>query len=555
VKKISLTKLEVTFPAFRKLKNFKIDFAQRITLIAGHNGIGKSTILALVANGSGITNAKQTSYMGKTFQASLNEIIHLDYVTELEQKKVADALPNPSLEYLIDGRVFTKRCGLTKRTINDKDGNFLRLEARVVPRNVPENGDGFTIGDSSKVPLPTIYLGMARMLPIGESDPELVDNQPDTAMDPSDATYIADFINRVIGFTGPPGLLHNITTQAIKGTSKVTKHPQYSHSPKSISLGQDSLSAIATALASFRKLKREWPDYPGGLLVIDELDAGFHPHAQQKLIEGIKNSAKLLDVQVVATTHSLCLIENVHPESNPIGGKGKHVDSVVYITDSIQPRVTDDFSLEDIRNDMALKAPMPEKVPKKILKCYLEDAEASFFLQALLTTKFKAQIKTETNTTLKVIPISIGCGNLQGLPKHDPYFKEVLLVVDADAHKSAGLTNTVKLPGLVNGKGASPEKTIYEFIKALVQPNDDFLATRKHLKKLKVSSDQLSEHLLQHNLNINDRDAAKRWWNSKLELIKGWKLVHQWLDEHPEQTQAFKDEFLAAAKATAKLVK
>ncbi|EPG7693233.1 AAA family ATPase, partial [Acinetobacter baumannii] len=35
---------------FRSLKKIDLDIAPRITVIAGHNGIGKSTILGLIAN-------------------------------------------------------------------------------------------------------------------------------------------------------------------------------------------------------------------------------------------------------------------------------------------------------------------------------------------------------------------------------------------------------------------------------------------------------------------------------------------------------------------------
>lgn len=58
LQQIILKSLAIERPAFRKLKDLTIAFAPRITLIAGHNGIGKSTILALVANGSGLTARK-----------------------------------------------------------------------------------------------------------------------------------------------------------------------------------------------------------------------------------------------------------------------------------------------------------------------------------------------------------------------------------------------------------------------------------------------------------------------------------------------------------------
>lgn len=558
-----LRRLRIEKPPFRKLKNIAIEFAPRITLIAGHNGIGKSTILALVANGSGLTESEFVTYSGRPFTGLLNEIIHIDFESEFLVHQTAKTLSNPIIDYDINGSEFSKRCALTKRTVKNRDGKTTRLEARVVPRNIKDSPhedqkSGVTIGVAAKVPIPTIYLGMTRMIPIGESDPELIENSADTAIDQSDADFIEKFIQDIIR-VGPKEKAANstITTQAIKGTTKTSKHPKYPHSPKSVSLGQDSLSSIATAFASFRKLDREWPDYPGGLLVIDELDAGLHPHAQQSLMEGIKNAAKILRVQVIATTHSLCMIETIHPENNIILGAGARMDSVIYIMDSVAPRVTKDLSFDQIQNDMTLTAPKPIAKPVKIdntLKIYLEDAEANFILGNLLTRKIKLQINKATGKTLKAIPISVGCNNLQGLQKFDNHFKKVLIVVDADSAVTDGLKNVVKLPGGADstGNGFSPERTIYEFILELIKDTENFPETRRLLQEQNITRNQLSVHLMKGETNIKDRVSSKKWMKSHLSRISDWDLVGHWLREHPEKVTKFQQEFLAAAIATAK---
>lgn len=566
LQQITVKSLAIEQPAFRKLKDLTIEFAPRITLIAGHNGIGKSTILALVANGSGLTARKYSSYTGKLFRGLLNEIIHIDYETEFLFHQGADTLPNPILEYEINAVLMQKRCALSKRTVVNSDGETTRLEARVVPRNRPDSDfvqeeHEINIGVAAKVPLPTIYLGMTRMIPIGESDPEKIVSLIDTAIDASDAAFIADFISSVIGLGDAAEAGKVITTQSIQGTNKIAKHPEYGHSPKSVSLGQDSLSAIATAFASFRKLAREWSEYPGGLMVIDELDAGFHPHAQQRLISTIGNHAKKLRIQVIATTHSLCLIEAAHPENNPIGGNGVAMDSIVYLTDTVQPRVLLDPSIKAIRNDMMLIPPKPIKVIKekpRYLKVYLEDAEANYFLETLLTLKLKRKVKSACGANLKPIPISVGCNNLQGLQSFDPYFKTVLIVVDADASAKKGsgkLKNVVKLPGGkdTSGSSFSPERTIYEFAKILAANNQYFPNTRTALAANGITSDQLKEHLLKGNTDISKREPAKRWWNERLEIIKDWQMVELWLTEHQELVEAFETELIEAAIHTAKL--
>lgn len=554
---IKLKSLNFESPPFRKLGSISIPFAERITVIAGHNGIGKSTILALAAHGSGLSDATNPSYFNRTFQTNVNEIIHLDYAKEYEAYKDSEAeLPSPFIEYEIDGEKLNKRCSITSRTA--------RREVRVVPRNDPHkdklNPDGTVqVGKDAKVPLPTLYLGMTRMLPIGECDPALVNSILDKTIHEDDATFIQSFINNVIPSGRSSIGSKNITTQSIKGTKKTAKHPDYAHSSKCISLGQDSLSAIATALASFQKLKREKLDYPGGLLVIDELDAGFHPHAQKRLIKALANAAKKLQLQVLATTHSVNLIEAIHPDANPVGAGGKHVDAVVYLTDTLKPRVAEGYTLQDIQRDMNLEPPpVTPPVKTKILKIYLEDPEAHFVLERLLTRSLKMRVKREAGVKLKAIPLCAGCDNLVGFQKYDPYFRTVLIVLDADASvKAAGkrTQNIIKLPGAVdsNGRGLSPERSLYKFIQTLASNTAEYPATRAELVKMTISSDYLQNYFLDGDTNISERKSAKNWMNARILHIKDWKLYELWLKEHPTQVKAFEDALVAAATATAKL--
>lgn len=554
---IKLKSLRFVDPAFRKLNNIKIDFADRVTLIAGHNGIGKSTILGLVSNGSGLSDASHKSYFNRTYQGNLSDIIHLDYKSELvEVRASGNDLPTPFIDYEINGQTLTKSSTLTPRSSLER--------VRVVVRNYPF-GDfssakgSILVGADAKVPLPTIYLGMSRMIPVGESNPLWVKNSEDKKIDPEDATFIRDFVDRVIELDEDARQSEAITTSAIQGTKKTAKHPDYPYSSSCVSLGQDSLSAIATALASFSKLKRDMGDeYPGGLFVIDELDAGFHPHAQTSLMEALSTAARSLSLQVVATTHSLCLIESIHPDRFP-KRRGKSLDGIVYLTDSSNPRNATEYSLEDIQNDMSLKIQgKPTRERTREIKVYLEDAEAAFFLKRLLTVSLRAKVRNVAKANLKIIPLSMGCDNLNSLPKHDEHFKTVLIALDADSSikgKAADIQNIIKLPGGKDSKkkGISPERTLYSFIKHLAYENSGFPAARAELVKNKVTSNYLKKYLLGGPVDMDDREKAKNWMAKRLKHLNDWDIVGLWMVEHPAEVSAFERDLLAAAEATAKV--
>lgn len=554
---IKLQSLRFEDPAFRKLANMRIDFSDRITLIAGHNGIGKSTILGLVSNGSGLTDGAFKSYFNKTFQGNLNEIIHLDYENELVNVQNSGLeLPTPFIDYSINGESLTKSSTLTRRTSEQR--------VRVVVRNHPSgdfsSGDGsISVGPDAKVPLPTIYLGMSRMIPVGESNPAWIKNTADKKIAPEDAVFIRDFINSVIELDEQARNSEAITTSAIQGTKKTAKHPDYPYSSSCVSLGQDSLSAIATALSSFGKLKREMGEsYPGGLLVIDELDAGFHPHAQVSLMTAISTAARQMKLQVIATTHSLCLIESVHPDSFP-KRRGKPLDAVIYLTDSSNPRTAVDYSLCDIRRDMSLSIEdKPTRTKTKELKIYMEDDEANFFLKRIITPSLRTRVKKEASVLLKVVPLSMGCDNLNSLPKHDSHFKTVLIALDADSSikgKPEDTQNILKIPGGQdsNKKGLSPERTLYRFLKNLAYEKNGFPLARAELIKQKISSDYLKKYLVGGDVDMDDRDTAKNWMQKRLKLLAQWDIVGLWMLEHQKEVSQFENQLVTAATLTAKV--
>lgn len=131
--------------------------------------------------------------------------------------------------------------------------------------------------------------------------------------------------------------------------------------------------------------------------------------------------------------------------------------------------------------------------------------------------------------------------------------------MDADATVKKGKgspTNVVKLPGgKVQGeKGMSPERTIYEFAKVLSENNENYPTSRATLRKMRVTTDQLKNHLFDTDTNIKERESAKKWMRAKLGHISNWKLIPLWLEEHPEQVKAFEIELRAAAIKTAKLL-
>jgi energy-coupling factor transporter ATP-binding protein EcfA2 len=527
--------------AFRKLKKVKFEFAPRITLIAGHNGIGKSTILGLVASGSGLTPKQYQSYFDRTFNTKLDEIIFIDYANEFKQTKEDEKLPQPLLSYEIGTETLTKRCALTDRSDY--------LKARIVPRNhAPSKpfvsaDNSLTVGVASKVPLPTIYLGMTRVLPVGEAVAGSVTSNEVSSMHPDDRKLIAEFLGAVI--QGSKADASKVTATKVKGTSKFSTQPQYAYDARCVSLGQDSLGSIANALASFQKLKREWESYPGGLLIVDELDSGFHPHAIGRLVDELRRLSDILQLQVVATTHSTKLIEAVFP------AKSTSRDAVVYIMDTVRPHLLSPVSLASINDDMDLTPPSKAPSPP-VLKIYLEDEEAAYVFNTLVTGPKKRDFRKRYGVSFKIIALGVGCDSLRGFNKKDNYFKNCLFVLDADASKKKKVKHDPNIIFLPSKTSKSPEQELFAYLQEAVNDVDKFEARLERLTELGATGNHIQASLLNWDGDVSDRSHAKKWWRDRKKHIHDWKIYEVWADEYAVDVDAFLAELDASVKLVSK---
>lgn len=541
---IRVKSLEFSTPPFRKLSNLKIEISPRLTLIAGHNGIGKSTILGLLSNTFGLTSeGAPKTYSGDPFYANIERIVYL----ALSEVDIAQKEPTaaPVVEADVNGATVRKRCAMTRR------GSYKR--ARVVPRTV-DRAENDPIGQDAKIPLACIFLGIRRLASIGEADEKEVSSTA-LFMHEDDRDLMMKFINSVIIGSD---VNENFTHQSIRGSKKRTAQPGYeAHEALAVSMGQDSLASIATALASFNRLKREQGSgYAGGLLIIDEVDVGFHPHAIARLAEALKSSARKLDLQIIATTHSPALISAVHPEG---AGNARSPDKVIYLLDTRRPRLAGDQSLASVLDDMVLTADYDKavKAKKPTLGIYFEDTEGSQFCDALVSKAKRAAIGRRYGVTIKLIPLGVGGSNLVALPEKDAIFKDRVLVVDADTaipQKASARGNTIKLPCPAGSRGTarSPENMIIRFLQDMVhRPTPILYESMLRLDVPNPTTDKITNQFLGVGPLSTQRDSTKSWWKTHWNAIQRWGILREWIACYPEESAQFVAAFEQAVARTA----
>ncbi len=593
---MKLKKVIFDVNGFRKLQSLEIDIADRITVIGGLNGIGKSTLLGLIANASGVSGRndprsktksyiRKKSYFDLPYQANFQELFHLDendYTKDLQSKgNIEFYYEIPPVE--LNGELETelvKKCNVTEHNEPNKsttseeidsipEDSTSALRYKIVPRSVnKELSILANIGVDAKVPIPTIYLGMSRMTPIGEIKTDNIKTRQIRNMDEEDRQYFQSLFHKIIKYDLSDE--NNIIDLDVKHSHKKFKIPNLSHNPFSISLGQDSLSSVFTALVSFYSLKRSYPtEYQGGILVIDEIDTGLHHVAQEKLINLLKQEARKLKLQIIFTTHSLTIFKNILDIPKEQISNGNVLDKVVYLHDTFKPKILKSPTYLTIKNNQLSLYDRPTNNSKEI-KVYFEDDEAVWFYEQLLKSQKLTNLNSAFSVNLKTVSLKLSCSILLDLANADDFFKEVIIITDNDVQSEQknreiikNNPNILSLPGdkLFNAntpqKLRTPERILYDFLNRKYDEYDDnFWNTLESINHGYIDFDYIGNSILNLELstqisNVKYRELMKFWFKKHKSTFEDIDLVGLWAKENQKCVDQFLDELKFAINFTA----
>lgn len=540
--KTQLKKLEIE--NFRALNNVEVEFGDHITVVCGKNGTSKSSILGIAAQifsfekdyaKDEVLSFRQIA--GGSFKSQYSEHFRISEKFDVPGSMTVNIM-------LHDGytdQVATAKLELMKR--QSKRGNTL-------PRPVVRN-NSTAVGSSNtsrNFTHPVIFLSLKRLFPISARDYKVRDHE-----------YLEKHKQEFIGLTNE--LLNRDSSHATgtDGTigSAVAHGTNYDH--ESVSAGEDNAGQIILALMSFRKLKEEYPDYKGGLLLIDEADAGLFPTAQVNLLKMLDRECKKLNLQVVMTSHSPVLIEYAFEQSQHPYSKRYRT---VYLSNTYgNVQVMQDWSWAQISADINTKtiaAASGTSLPG--VNVYFEDKEAADFFAALMARQPIRKFTTAMSET------TLGCNSYLDLIKHKvPEFAEKSIIcLDSDAAqhiKGKKLKTVVLLPGAL-----PPDQLIFEHLYNLPADHVFWKNNMQFTRDVFTNSarDVINEFAINGNsADVNERVAAYQGDKKPRDIFKrfykggdfqkmvssGAKPYNPWM-HWVESNPAASNEFLEKFKAT-----
>ena len=426
IKKLNIKK-------FRALNDVGIEFGTHVTVICGKNGTSKSSILGITAQIFSFEKdyAKEQllnyqTISGAEFKSKYSEHFRLSDQFDVPGSMEVDV-------ELFDGftnKAATAELGLSKR------GKISRPVVR-------KNSTATEGNDSRNFTHPVIFLSLKRLYPIANRDYKK-----------SGFEYLDAHKKKFINLTNE--LLNRTSSAATSTTGMI--HSAVAHGDNydqdSVSAGEDNAGQIMLALMSFRKLQEECPDYKGGLLLIDEADAGLFPAAQIKLVEIFNRECNELSLQVVMTSHSPTLIEYTFEQSQKYQKRFK----TVYLSDTYgSVQALHDKSWPEIEADLHTKTiPINADVSLPCLNVYFEDKEACDLFNS-------AMYRHPAKKFLRLLDVSLSCtGYIDLVKRKIPEFSiKSIVCLDADVDISTvkNLHSIVLLPGTL-----PPDQLIFEYL-------------------------------------------------------------------------------------------
>ena len=528
---------KIVIKKFRALHNVEIDFGSHVTVICGKNGTSKSSILGVAA---------QIFSFEKDYSA--DKELNFYTITGSEFKSAPREHFRFSNTYDVPGSLEVAvelHDGYTNRDATAELGLFKRRNvARPVVRKNTTASEG---NQSRNFTHPVIFLSLKRLQPIASREYAV-----------RTFAYLNQHKQEFIDLNND---LLNKTSSSATGTggsieSAVAHSASYDQD--SVSAGEDNAGQIILAIMSFRKLKEEYEDYKGGLLLIDEADAALFPAAQIKLLEILDRECNDLQLQVVMTSHSPTLIERTYE----LGKKFQRRFKTIYLSDTYGPvQAMQDVSWPEIYSDLHTETTaLSSEVLLPKINIYFEDKEGFDFFNVLL---FRHASKKFLN---QLSDVSLGCSNYiqlvrAGIPE---FSSKSLIILDADVTGAETIDSICLLPG-----GLPPDQLIFEFLYNL--PADDEI-WRNSIRFNRPVLTRISSKIMSAlsidgpNVDLGSQIAAYRFRNSadvkqkKLRTIfksfykdpefqKFLKLKgkfnpwRRWISENPSDVTGFKRVF------------
>lgn len=497
---------------FRGFQNVEFSLGKFVTIIAGQNGTMKSTLLGMIGQPFSVKDkdnpiSEARTIDGSRFTAPFQEKFRLSPKFDLPG--------NHQWKLIFTGKAEIEKGFFELKSI-ERRARGSTGKIRFWSTEGRSKGMGY-------IQIPVIFLSLKRIIPLGEEKRVSITA---TDMTDSESAFVNSEHRSILSILDEFEKPEMVVSANKHSLGAVTDY----YDANSNSAGQDNIGKVLLAVLSFKRLKEQYPNhYKGGILLIDEIDATLFPSAQKKLVRRLFYYASKYDIQIIATSHSLSILEEMFERRSLENGR------VVYLRKRDgQVEIFENPTLLQITNDIQIQTGTSDKSGVRKIEVYCEDQEGYDFLRWLIPKDYTERLHLYDNVT-------ISGDNLRTLVVDNriPHFCQALIVLDGDKENDKKKAdNIIYLPG----DGKPPEKVFINFLQKLPEKDifweDDTLGGYSKQYCLNRLSDVKEEN----------REIYKNWYKSQSPHWgnKSQRLVERWMEANQEAVHGFQESFIKA---------
>ena len=280
--------------------------------------------------------------------------------------------------------------------------------------------------------------------------------------------------------------------------------------------------------------------WPGGLLLIDEIDATLHPVAQNRLVDLLIKEAKDIKFQVVFTTHSLSILEHISEKTkNNSDDPNQNIELYYFTNANKKLEIRRNLSYFSMENDLMIQSVVTNS---HRIKIYSEDNETRWFLKALIGNYINY---------VDVLDVKIGCEELLSMYNGDPeYFTKTIIILDGDVDEKSinsvpsrkKFKNILKLPGKKR-----PEQVFYEYIIGLDKDHEFW----EKAKLYDMSWQYFKDNDPATKGHDKEREKYKAWFIEHEQIFGMLHLAEYWIADNKAEVELFVNNFKMAYNTVA----
>lgn len=353
--------LGIRIKRFRSLREQSLVLGKHVTVLSGRNGTMKTSLMGLIAHPF---SSEAKDAFGTDLKTPLTQVFKLspkfdtdDYFYEMRLEiETGEVLAEPVSFYYVKQN--TNRHRIVVSGAEKGDGNFLYN---------------------------TSFLNLKRLFPLVDTKAAPTTDRSICLSKP-EAADLKDFYENIFPSSDYEDFVP-VHEKKVKSTFALSGNTAR-YDWHSISSGEDNLGAIFNRMLGFQRAFKAGSITGNGILCIDEFESSLHPVAQLRLLDYLYRWSAKYRVQVVISTHSLHLIQELYLKHAENLSAGRIVINFISKSTARESNfpILQNPDYELAYKELTLSSPAKVAAARRV-RVFCEDEHAIHFAKRLIRSK------------------------------------------------------------------------------------------------------------------------------------------------------------------------